>query len=157
MPALTARGFVHALRGEVDEANADYAKALWINPKSTRAYMGRGMMFAMKGYPQQACVDLDASIAVDPKNVYAPIYRWAAGTRAGMSPEETNKLLRTALEQRSGAGPADWLSKLAKFLLGELDEAALLSEADAPDGRTTRGETTRGRLCEAWYYAGLVH
>ncbi|HEV7401782.1 MAG TPA: hypothetical protein VGO11_02605, partial [Chthoniobacteraceae bacterium] len=45
----------------------------------------------------------------------------------------------------------DWPSRIADFLLGKLDEAALLTAAEAPDAKKTRQQK-----CEAWYYAGVA-
>lgn len=71
--------------------------------------------------------------------------------RLGQS-DTGRKELRAALDRRWDGKPGDWVSKLGDFLLGKLDEAALLEAADSPDAKKTRGQR-----CEAWYFAGMRH
>lgn len=65
--------------------------------------------------------------------------------------EEAKKDLGTALEERQVAEAGDWPSKIAEFLLGKLDEAALLRAAEHKNP-----ETNGWQQCEAWYFAGIA-
>ena len=70
-------------------------------------------------------------------------------TRLGLG-EEGRKQLSIRIYNRQDAKLADWVSQLGRFLLGTLDEEALLKDADSPDVMKSSKQH-----CEAWYYAGM--
>ena len=108
------------------------------------------MLLAAQEKWSEAIGDFDAALRADPNDFYAALYRCVAQMRLGES-WEAKKQLTAALGQRRGAKPGDWPSRVAEFLLGQLDEAALLTAAE-----DANAEKTRGQKCEAWFYAGVA-
>ena len=144
------RALTKNVMGDEEGAIADCTKAIELDPKNYAGYVERALSFATQGKWMKAYGDFDAALRMNVKNFYPAFYRWVAQTRLGQSPA-ANKELQAAADQRWDAKPGDWPSKLTEFLLGKIDEAALLGASDGADESTTRGQR-----CEGWYFSGVV-
>lgn len=141
-----ARGDVRRVQGDLEGALADYTTSL--GKYSTPATLSnRGLVFALQGKWREAAADFDAAHHRDGR--YCRFDGAEARLRLGET-EAARKELRSRLEQFASEPPA-WNLAVCRFLLGEMDEAALLKAAEAGDR-----ETARAQACDAWYYAGVV-
>jgi len=66
------RGFEYAKKGKLDQAIADYTKALELNPKFDWAYYNRGNAYEKKGRHARAIADYTKVIELNPR--YAAAY-----------------------------------------------------------------------------------
>ena len=60
-------GIAYEIRGQYDQAIADFTNALEINPKYVDAYINRGIAHANKGEYDQAISDYTKALEIDPK------------------------------------------------------------------------------------------
>jgi tetratricopeptide (TPR) repeat protein len=146
--AYVYRGQARGNQGDLDGALADYSKAMELNSENLAVPIGRGVIFARQGKWVKAFGDFDAVIRADPSDFYTALYRCAAQMRF-----EQAAAAKTALRQvvENEKEPGEWNSKIAGFLLGEIDEKTLLAAAETSDA-----ETTREHRCEAWFFAGIA-
>ena len=61
------RGIAQGKKGELDQAIADFNKALELNPRDARAYLGRGVAYGKKTQHDQAIADFTAALKFNPK------------------------------------------------------------------------------------------
>ncbi|MEO6789102.1 MAG: tetratricopeptide repeat protein, partial [Chthoniobacteraceae bacterium] len=134
---------------DLDGAIADYGRALELNPKLARAHFSRGVAHYRQQHWQEAVADFDADARQEKPEEYGALLACVVRTRMGQG-EAARKELHAWLEKRGDAKRDGWVSKLGSFMLGTLDEAALLKAADSPDAKKTNGQR-----CEAWSYAGM--
>lgn len=144
------RGVAKSKRGNLDAALADYNRAIELDPKVPNFFGGRGVAFYLQKNWLKAHADFEAAARQEKGNFYGALMACVVQLRLGQG-ETGRKELRTALDHRWDAKPNDWPSKLGDFLLGKLDETALLAAADSPDAIKNREQH-----CEAWYYDGMV-
>jgi len=181
--AYNSRGFAKQAKGDLDGALADYNRALELDPKYTYAYRGRGFAKQAKGDLDGAIVDFDRALELDPKDTYAyrgrglakrakgdldgaiadfragskldylynAFFAWITLTEKG-DPPGAKAELSAALDRRGKAGSNEWEMQLGGALLGQVPEEKLLALAQADQNRNEQG----GRLCEAWYYLGMM-
>ena len=64
--AYLGRGQIFSAKGSIDEAIAEYNKALQIDPKNAEAYYERGLLFAQKGELDKAIADYTETILSNP-------------------------------------------------------------------------------------------
>lgn len=81
------RGNENNLRGELELALEDYAKAIELNPKDTASYFNRGRVYANQKSFDLALMDFNKSIELNPKDVFAYTNRAAVYEKKG----ETDK------------------------------------------------------------------
>jgi lipoprotein NlpI len=74
---------------------------------------------------------------------------WLVRSRLGES-VTANAELDEFVRKRWNAAPGDWVSTIARYLLGKVSEADLFAAAKSPDAKKERSQ-----LCEAWFYAGM--
>ena len=60
------RGIVYTKKGEFDQAFADFAYALRLDPNSAVAYFSRSNVHYAKGDIEKAIADLEAALRIDP-------------------------------------------------------------------------------------------
>ena len=60
-------GIAHGLRGELDEAIANYTKAIAFNPENATAYLNRGTIYLSQSKWDLALRDHNRAIEIDPK------------------------------------------------------------------------------------------
>jgi lipoprotein NlpI len=139
------RGDLRREKGDLDGALADFNVVVEVFPKYAGAYVNRGLVFSLQEKWLQAHDDFDTALRADAKDFYPAFYRCVAQMRLGKT-EEAKKELGGALAERKVAEADEWPSTIADFLLGKVDEAALL------EGAGNNG----AQQCEAWYFAGVV-
>jgi lipoprotein NlpI len=138
------RGDLRREKGDLDGALADFNVVVEVFPKYA-GYVNRGLVFSIQEKWLQAHDDFDAAVRADAKDIYPAFYRCVALMRRGKT-EEAKRELGAALAERKVAEAGDWPSTIADFLLGKVDEAALLKGAG----------NSGAQQCEAWYFAGVV-
>jgi len=181
--AYANRGYARRLKGDLDGAIADYTKAIELNPKLAPPHNHRGVAYTLKGEYGPAIADYTEALALNPKYGeaclnrayahfstqdwrgaeadlrqffvinrgdpdYARLYLWLAQGRQGKK-AEADKELSEYLNHSRGMRPGDWPEQIGQFLLGKRTERDFLAAVTAPDA-----EAQKGRLCEAWFYAG---
>ena len=139
--AFAAHGNVSNARGDSDGAIADYNEAIRLGPKNAGAYLGRGVVFFAKGSLADAQADFAQANAVDPKHAFSVL--WLDIT------ERRNRLSSRLADLRTKLDVSAWPAPVVRYLLGEIDLAALLAAAADPDPGKARGQ-----LCEARFFAG---
>jgi len=100
--AYNDRAFAYYLKGDYEQAIADYTRAIELRPNYPKAYNSRGVVYLAGGYGSAKSVpDFDRAIELKPDFRYAYINRanargirhpWLALQdfhRAGMHPERT--------------------------------------------------------------------
>jgi tetratricopeptide (TPR) repeat protein len=146
--AYYGRGVVRRDQGDLERARGDFDRAVDLNPKFVNGFVARGFIHGMQGNWMKASADFEAAGRAADHELAVALYRCVAQMRLGQS-EEAKKELGAALDGRRGGHPGDWPAKAAEFLLGRIDEAALLTAAEAPGE-----QPARERKCDAWYFAG---
>ena len=69
--AYYSRGIAYQLKGDLEAAIADYAKAIALNPKDALAYNNRAVANVQKGDLDAAIADYNKAIALNPKDALA--------------------------------------------------------------------------------------
>ncbi len=144
--ALYNRGLVKSELGDVDGAIADYRQAIAVYPNNSFAYNGIARVKEARGDFAGAQEAYLQSIRVEP---------W----RATYNRFALTLILRRQHLDETPAGLSEavsgwsdeWTKAIGHFLLGSIDEEALIAKANA--GTPTK---IRKQQCEAYYYAGMV-
>jgi lipoprotein NlpI len=139
--AFATHGLALNARGDSDGAIADYNEAIRIDPKLVGAHIDRGAAFLANGSLADAQTDFAQANAVDPKYAFAVL--WLDLT------ERRNRLPSRLADLKTKLDMTAWPASVVRYLLGEIDLAALLAAADDPDPGKARGQ-----LCEARFFAG---
>jgi lipoprotein NlpI len=139
--AFATHGLALNARGDSDGAIADYNEAIRIDPKLVGAHIDRGAAFLANGSLADAQTDFAQANAVDPKYAFAVL--WLDLT------ERRNRLPSRLADLKTKLDMTAWPAPVVRYLLGEIDLAALLAAADDPDPGKARGQ-----LCEARFFAG---
>src|SRR5262249_36510962 len=63
------RGYLLAVRGDLDEAIRSYGEAIRLHPRSARLYAGRARAYAGKGDATRALADLDEALRLFPNDL----------------------------------------------------------------------------------------
>jgi lipoprotein NlpI len=146
------RGLLEEQRDHLDLAVSDYNQALELDPKNFQAYYNRGVAKQAMGNLDGALADLELFCQSDAKNNYvdyAHLYLWIIRTRQEQR-TTANQDLSDALSKNWNALSDDLASKLAFFLLGQINENDLIAAAESPDLKRDQGQH-----CEVWYFAGV--
>jgi len=77
------QGSLFLLSGEYDKAFSHFSRALEINPRDARNYVGRGLTYEKKGQYDEAISDYTKAIKIDPKNGQAYFNRGSAYGKKG--------------------------------------------------------------------------
>ena len=147
--AYLGRGAAKSALNDLDGAIADYSHAIALNSKLERAYFDRGVAYYRQQHWQEASADFDADLRQEKPEEYAALMTCVVRTRMGKG-EAARKELSAWLEKRGDEKREGWVSKLASFMLGTLDETALIKLAESANQKEAAGWR-----CEAWYYAGM--
>jgi len=70
-PGWASRAFVHLRTGRFDDAEADFARALTLDPRDAAAWRNRGILRHRLGHVRLAYLDLRQAIALAPHDVEA--------------------------------------------------------------------------------------
>ncbi|MCE0499367.1 MAG: tetratricopeptide repeat protein, partial [Methylacidiphilales bacterium] len=145
-------GHIRQILGDLNGALDAYNQAIALAPDNAEAYYSRATVRQAKGDWVGSLADLLMVGTVAPHSMYADYshlliwrVRLAQNQLAQAGPE-----LAAALAQGWNAPPDEWVSKVARFLLGQMDEPAFFASA-----ASQLAEEEREQSCEAWYFAGL--
>jgi len=130
--------------GDEDSAMADYSQLIKSNAQNWNAYAGRGITREVQGDFVNALADFEHAGQLQTED------------------QEYTQLFCQLLRLRLGQSSADfatnvhgwkkpWVKTIGQFILGGVDEPALLAAAEKRDI-----ETVNGQRCEAFYYIGAL-
>jgi tetratricopeptide (TPR) repeat protein len=108
------RAVAHGLAGDLDNAIADYSKAIEIEPSSASAYENRGHAYAMKGEHDRAAQDqakadkLLAKAIGQPNNTGAPKTTGSVSEPRPAKPKAKAKAAKPAAKEEPASG-LGWL------------------------------------------------
>mgnify|MGYP001546078323 CR=1 FL=1 len=178
--ALANRGVTAAARGDFKAALADYDRAIDANPDHRAAYINRGNTRTALGDFGGAIDDFDHELQINP--TAGPAFAGRGVARVGLGDYSGAagdldraidlakddaaylRLLRCVILRRlhrddrqselilaMTTWPNGWLRSVGRFLTGDLSEPDLLAAVGTTDTRSSRG-----RRCEACYFAGML-
>lgn len=76
--ASIQRGINHRLKGEFEQALAEFNRALQFDPHNALAYQGRGNTYSSQGDYEQAIADYTVALKIDPKSAQTLVNRGLA-------------------------------------------------------------------------------
>jgi tetratricopeptide (TPR) repeat protein len=130
-------------KGDLAAAEAAFKKSIALNPSSDRALLFYAVLLLELGRESEAKPLIEKAAAVDDGDFGFPTL-WLF--LHGDDREES----KHALREYAGS-TQEWPAPIARYYLGEIDEAKLLKAAE--DGVPAK---TREKLCEAHYYIAEV-
>lgn len=140
------RAKLEEIQGDLVHAREDYARHVELNPDKAMAYRGRAEFNFRTGDMVNALKDFEmARRHVDEHVVFEDIQIYLIGRRLGRPAD--NRALAVDIRQSKN----EWSQSIARFLLGELTEEALLNAGLQGDAKTARDHS-----CDAYYYIGSV-
>lgn len=137
--------------GDARGAAGDAERCIELAPEFAAGYDACGLIRLSRQEWLSAAADFDTALRLDPREFGPAIHRCVARIRQG-DLAEAQAELRRALENRAADKAGDWLSTLARFLLGEIDEPALFKAAGS--ARLVAAENPRAA---AHYAIGVLH
>jgi lipoprotein NlpI len=146
------RGLIKEQRSDFEGCIDDSTQALELDPTKAQAYYNRGVALLAKGNLDAASNDLRKFGELTPKDPYADyahLYLWIIGTAQGHKAAADQELSVTILSNWN-AEPSQLTSKIASFLLGQVNETDLMAAANSPDPKKSQGQH-----CEVWYFDGI--
>lgn len=149
-PVHYSRANIRTDRGDLDGAIADYTVALRMEPENAQNHFNRGIAYYLRKDWEKARSDFEAAAGQRDPQPYGWLYAHVLQVRLGKM-EQARAELRAVVAKLADSKPDEWFLALAAFLLGELDEAALLAEA----GKGAASKV-RDQRCEARYFAGMA-
>ncbi len=151
--AYCLRGFVKAERNNFDAALADLDLAVELDPKHVSVAYERACVYWMMGRWVDAAADFRRSreFLGEPKRAYTQLKLWLVRARLGEN-EVANKELAAYFEKRGNGKDDSWPARIGDFLLGRIDQSALLTAAASP-----KAMVERGQFADAWFFAGMKH
>ncbi|MEZ0229923.1 MAG: tetratricopeptide repeat protein, partial [Planctomycetota bacterium] len=168
--ALSGRGRTKLQSGDLEGALSDVNEAVRIDPKSAHSLRERAEIKCRKGDLEGSLEDCNESIRLQP-DLESKRIRGLTYELLGKRDMAVRDLTEVAARPQAGfytvvwvavlgdkptllepfVSKGDWVSSLAKHLLGQIDEVALVARAN--EGATP--EIKRRQLCEAYGYLGL--
>jgi tetratricopeptide (TPR) repeat protein len=181
-PALYERGTLKGKAGDFDAAVADFVQVIKLNPKYAPAYYNLGHVYYFQGKLDDAIDQLTQGLSLQPDYAlgywvrglarhaeghrteaqadfqksaglyysYAAFWTWISQIENGQR-GIARQNLTDALANPELFTPDDWTSQIANFLLEKITQDQLVVLAGQGDPADTKD-----RLCEAWFYAGMV-
>jgi len=174
--AFYNRAVAYAREDNMDGALADFTQCTLLDPANSTVYLTRGMIESYQGDYARSISDYNQAQELDPK--YADGYyhrgvsKLGAGDDAGAladfeqamegNPGQPNfsqvfyRLVQIKMSQAPNPAPTiiqewknKWAQTLYQYLTGEIDEAALLAQAEKQ-----HAEPPAGQKCEAYFFIG---
>jgi lipoprotein NlpI len=136
--------------GDLDGAIADYTGALQFEPANALHYFNRGIIRYLRGDWENARKDFETAAKQPQPQPYGLLYAHVLQVRMGKG-DAARAELRAAVAKLADPKPGEWFLALAGFLLGDIDEPALLATAGKGSASAVRDQQ-----CEAWYFAGMA-
>jgi len=146
-PAYYNRGHVEYFKGDMDDALQQINQALLLDPNFTFSYFIRGLILHAQGHREEALADFQKSTGLG--FPYAAYWVWITEMEGGQA-IDARKDLVDALTKPETFKPDDWPSQIGNFLLEKTTQTDLMAKA-----KTGPPTEINGRLCEAWFYAGM--
>jgi lipoprotein NlpI len=178
---LVDRGIAYWRMGQLDQAIADFDRALALKPDYVPAYHGRAIAYRDKNLPEKAIADYDAALRLDSEDAFAyenrgrtalHLGRIAAaiedlGKAVSLEPDDGYAVLwlhiarawtgqDDAIEFSRNAGKLDrttWPGPLIELFLGISNPLQVRAVAAAASDNAAR----RAYMCEANFYLGAYH
>jgi tetratricopeptide (TPR) repeat protein len=145
--AYSGRASVKTTRNDLDGAIADDTRIIEFDPKNSEAYINRGAVFYAKTSWKEALEDFRHAAGLGDDAGHARILVWLARVKQGEKIAADKELAASLAEKKSEDG--EWDSMLARFVLGQVAEEALLKGATASEKKVLD--------CEAWYFIAIKH
>ncbi len=137
-------GFSRINQGDYAGAITPYDQAIALAPKAPDLYQVRGLAYQNLGDSDRALADFDQAVKLNPDfSFYPQFFRELVEMRRGQT--------STDFAKNVGGWKAGWAKSIGQFILGQIDETALLAAAEIRDK-----ESVAGQRCEAYYYLGAM-
>jgi outer membrane receptor protein involved in Fe transport/tetratricopeptide (TPR) repeat protein len=137
--AYSLRAKIEQALTDFDNALADCDKVIELDPKNDEAYFERGYTKVLNRDFESAIADFSRSIALN-KHTEKPRISLALTLR------------RLHRDERPAGLAEVWPSTIVLYLGGKLTEAEFFTRCGEGDPKSNREQ-----LCEAYYFAGMVH
>jgi tetratricopeptide (TPR) repeat protein len=169
-------GILRDFQGRLDEANAEYERALSLDPAMVIAFVGLGWNYLYLGQFEKSLEYLDKAIRLSPHDPYVGRGGWYNGEAVGhfglKQYDQTIQWARRAIATNPSANPWEHLNLIAALALAGLEadarEALKNYLVSVPSGPKTIAAwkafadlnnlgTPKPRYLEAWdrYFEGL--
>lgn len=146
--ALKMLGTARAAQGKLQPAIEAHTQALKLNPQDAEIYSGRGFVrFIARDYAG-ASADFAKSRELNPGDTLSVPWRYWAQAKAGQEAAGRQEL--EAFVKSQPATP-NWHVTLCRYILGQVDDAALVKFANDSTVATTKAQWQ----CEAHFFQGL--
>ena len=116
------QGFDHLSRGQLDQAIAEFSKALANNPKFAEPYINRGLAYGRKGQYDLAIADFHKFIELEHRDPEAYYNRGLAYAKKGQY-DQALADFNQALKLSPGDGQAFYLRGFVHYKQGQADQA----------------------------------
>lgn len=147
--AYQLRGRVKLRAGAIKAGVADYKTAAKLNAGDASSYLILGLAYYDTGNWQEAVNAFTRATAFRNTRPYTYLYLFLARCRTGV-PANRLRAKKELIGYLEGlSNDEDWFAHLGRFLVGEIDEQALLKRA-----RAGGKDEQREKLCEAMAYIG---
>lgn len=146
--ALKLLGTARAAQGKLQPAIEAHTRALTLNPQDADNYSNRGFVrFFAKDYAG-ASADFTKARELKPGDTLCVPWMYWAQARAGQE-AAGRQVLETFV--KSQPDTPNWHVTLCRYILGQVDDAALLKFAEESTVASTKAQW----LCEAHFFQGL--
>jgi tetratricopeptide (TPR) repeat protein len=146
--SYASRAEARRAKGDLRGALADSTKLIALAPKDPRGYITRGWLYYQNHAFTNALLDFQKGRDLDLTNAYVHVATWMSRARLGETAVAT-KELQSYIDHRGTKGQNEWVSKVARFLAGQLTEAEIFISVANDDK-----EIENGQRCEAYFYVG---
>ena len=147
------RGFLKAKRGDDDGSLADFERAVELSPQMAETYAMLGFLQYKASQWTPALENcrkaLQLHVLGDRSDLLA--YIWLIQAQTGQE-KEGNGELGAYLKSLESAKTNDWEASVARFLIGNIAESNLLTQATTT---AKRPSSVKAQMCESLYYAGM--
>lgn len=146
--ALRLLGTARLAQGKLTQAMDAYNKAVTLDPEDADSYAARGFArFFAQDYPK-AITDFTKALQLKPETTMVIPWKYCAQIRANQAATAKADLQAFV---KSKPNTPNWHVTLGRYLLGEIDDAALIAFTKT----TSDVNAQKQWLCEARYFQGL--
>jgi tetratricopeptide (TPR) repeat protein len=145
-------GHIKQVKGDLDGALDAYDRAIAVSPGDGQTYYSRALVRQARGDWAAALADLQLSAKLSPDTMYGDythVLTWRIRIAQNQR-QQADLELAAALSNGWFSGPDEWVTQVARFLLGQTDETTLFAASASP-----LQDKAAEQYCEAWYFAGL--
>jgi lipoprotein NlpI len=170
-PAYNNRAIVKKLRGDTSGAASDLDRAMEAERNHALTYRHRGQLFFVNKKWSDALREfrMSAETASDDQD-YGRLLAWVVRLQLGENEAATQELVNY-FAARASRAPKDWTTRILSFVLGKISEEDFRPPENLESESSTAGQEwylvnrqdrsnpgprlNAGRICEAWFYAGM--